>query len=229
MDTPTAAVSWRDRLGTLLSHNRSLIALEVVFLILLMVLPVPGRTIWLLLAGWLSLWLRRRSWRNVGLSRPARWRHTLLAGIAIGAIYQLFSIGIVVPLLYRLTDTAPDLSQFASLRGNLANLLLWLTLSWSLAAFGEEMAYRGYVLNRLADLFGNSQLGWAVGLGASALFFGLGHIYQGIAGVLETFVFGAFLACLYLVTKRNLWLPIIVHGVNDTIGFGLIFFGLYPS
>ncbi|MCI0398679.1 MAG: CPBP family intramembrane metalloprotease [Chloroflexi bacterium] len=163
-----------------------------------------------------------------GLRRPASWPRTLLAGIAIAGTYQFFSIGLLVPLLHRLTGAALDLSQFASLRGSLAYLALWPTVSWTLAAFAEEMAYRGYLLNRLADLFGNRRLAWGVGLVVSALFFGLSHIYQGITGVLETFVFGAVMAWLYLVTRRNLWLPIIVHGANDTIGFTLIFFGLYP-
>jgi membrane protease YdiL (CAAX protease family) len=192
------------------------------------VLPAQSATILLLLAGWLSLRLRRSGWQNVGMSRPVDWRRTLLAGTGIGALYQLFSIGILVPVLYRLTNTPLDLSQFASLRGNLTDLLLWLAISWSLAAFGEEMAYRGYLFNRLVDLLGNNRLGWGIGIVVSALLFGLGHIYQGITGVLETCVFGAVMACLYLATKRNLWLPIIVHGVNDTVGFVLIFSGLYP-
>lgn len=227
MEMNTSSTSLRDRFGLLLRDNRFVIALEVL-LVTLLVLSVRNVLFYLFFLGWLSLWLRRRGWKNIGLNRPANWRRTITAGIGFSLIYQLFSIGILVPLLYRLTNTTLDLSQFDPLRGNFAVLALWLIVSWTIAAFVEEMTYRGYVLNRLADLFGNNKFGWGFGVIISSVFFGLGHMYQGLAGVLETFVFGTVMACLYLADKRNLWLPIIFHGMVDTIGIMLIFLGLYP-
>ena len=53
-------------------------------------------------------------------------------------------------------------------------------------------------------------------------------MYQGVVGVTETFVFGTVAAYPYLVSKRTLWLPILFHGMNETIGILLIFLGLYP-
>jgi uncharacterized protein len=223
----TSSTSLRDRFGLLLRDNRFVIALEVL-LVTLLVLSVRNTLFYLFFLGWLSLWLRRRCWKSIGLSRPVNWRRTIAAGIGFSVLYQLFSIGILVPVLYRLTDTTLDLSQFDPLRGNFAILALWLIVSWTIAAFVEEMTYRGYVLNRLADLFGNNKLGWGFGVIISSVFFGLGHMYQGLAGVLETFVFGTVMACLYLADKRNLWLPIIFHGMVDTIGIMLIFLGLFP-
>lgn len=228
MEIQTSSTSWRDRFSVLLRDNRLVIAIEILLVILLVVLPLQSRVVFLLLLGWLSLWLRRSSWKNIGMNQPSNWLRTILAGFGISAIYQLFSIGILVPVLHRLTKTTLDLSQFDSLRGNFAILALWIIVSWTIAAFGEEMAYRGYVLNRLADLFGKNQFGWGIGVIISSVFFGLGHIYQGMVGVVETFVFGTVMACLYIASKRNLWLPIFFHGMNDTIGFLLIFFGLYP-
>jgi uncharacterized protein len=228
MEIQTPSPSMRDRFGTVLRDNCFVVAGEVLFVILLAVLRVPSKTIFLFLLGWLSLWLRRNSWKKIGMHPPANWWRTILAGFGISAIYQLFSIGILVPVLHRLTNTNLDLSQFDSLRGNFATLAILLIVSWTIAAFGEEMAYRGYVLNRLADLFGNSQFSWGIGVMISSVLFGLGHIYQGVVGVIETFVFGTVAACLYLASKRNLWLPILFHGMNDTIGILLIFLGLYP-
>jgi membrane protease YdiL (CAAX protease family) len=46
--------------------------------------------------------------------------------------------------------------------------------------------------------------------------------------VWETAVSGLIFAILYMASGRNLWLPIITHGMVDTIGFLLIFAGLYP-
>jgi membrane protease YdiL (CAAX protease family) len=228
MEFKTPSISLRDRLGVLLRDNRWVIAIEILLVMFLHVLPLQSRFILLLLFGWLSLWLRRSNWKNLGMGQPANWWRTISAGIVISILYQLFSISALVPILQRLTNTTLDLSLLESLPSNQANLALWLVVSWTIAAFGEEMAYRGYVLNRLADLFGKNQIGWGIAVIISSVFFGLGHFYQGVVGIVETFVFGIVAAGLYLASKRNLWLPILFHGMNDTIGFLLIFLGLYP-
>jgi membrane protease YdiL (CAAX protease family) len=36
-------------------------------------------------------------------------------------------------------------------------------------------------------------------------------------------VFGA----TYLATGRNTWMPLIAHGATDTIGAGMVHFGLF--
>jgi membrane protease YdiL (CAAX protease family) len=212
----------------MLRQRRSMIFLEITLIVLLIILRVPLVTILLFFLGWLSLWFRGISWMEIGLKRPENWGRLILIALALGTIYQVFSIWILTPILTKLTQTPIDLSHFDTLPGNLGVLAGWLLLSWGLAAFGEEMAFRGYLLNRLADLFGNHRWIWLAGLLGSAILFGLGHLYQGITGVLETFVFALFLGWLYLSSGRNLWYPIIVHGVANSIGFGLIFLGLYP-
>ena len=58
------------------------------------------------------------------------------------------------PLLARVTGSLPDVSQFAPLIGNTFFLVLSLVVSWTLAAFGEELVYRGYLMNRVVDLVG---------------------------------------------------------------------------
>ena len=225
MDNPTPSL--RERTSALLRNNRLAIAVELL-LVILLVASARNASILLLLIGWLSLWLRRSGWRAIGMNRPLSWRNTILTGIGIGVLYQLFSIFVLVPVLHRLTNTTLDLSSFESLRGNVAQLALWLAVSWTFAAFGEEMAYRGYLFNRLTDLLGDNKIGWGVGALITSILFGLGHAYQGLSGVLETFVTGVVMVLLYILSKRNLWLPIIVHGVIDTFGFLLIFFNLYP-
>lgn len=227
MANPPPSTPLRGRLGALL-HKPLVLGAELL-LAVLVVLTLNNAVIYLFLLGWLSLWLRRSGWKPIGLTRPAHWGKTLLAGIGLSLVYQLFSIGLLVPLLHRLTHTTLDLSQFDAVRGSVGNLLVWLVIVWVLAAFGEEMVYRGYLLNRLADLWGQTQFGWGASVLISSLLFGSVHLYQGLAGVVETFVFGMVLAALYTLTKRNLWLPIIFHGMVDTIGFLLIFLGLIPS
>jgi membrane protease YdiL (CAAX protease family) len=201
MDNPTPSL--RERTSALLRGNRLAIAVELL-LVILLVASVRNASILLLLIGWLSLWLRQSGWRGVGMNRPLSWRNTILTGIGIGVLYQLFSIFVLVPVLHRLTNTILDLSSFESLRGNVAQLALWLAVSWTFAAFGEELAYRGYLFNRLTDLLGNDKIGWGVGALITSILFGLGHAYQGLSGVLETFVFGIVMVLLYLLAKRRL-------------------------
>jgi membrane protease YdiL (CAAX protease family) len=59
--------------------------------------------------------------------------------------------------------------------------------------------------------------------------FGLSHFGQGITGVSENFIDGMILGALYLKSGCNLAVPIIAHGVTDTVDFLLIFFHRYPG
>lgn len=74
----------------------------------------------------------------------------------INLFLQLFDVDVVMPIMNRLTGTTIDYNGFASLQGNLGQLLLLLALSWTLAAIGEELAYRGYLRKVLGDLFGSN-------------------------------------------------------------------------
>lgn len=58
---------------------------------------------------------------------------------------------------------------------------------------------------------------------------GLSHFGQGITGVSENFIDGMILGALYLKFRRKLAVPIIAHGVTDTVDFLLIFFHSYPG
>jgi membrane protease YdiL (CAAX protease family) len=62
-----------------------------------------------------------------------------------------------------------------------------------------------------------------------SLLFGLGHFYQGPAGVIGSTVSGLLFGVLYLASGRNLWLPILAHGFSDTIGLALVYLGLAPG
>jgi membrane protease YdiL (CAAX protease family) len=182
----------------------------------------------LLLFGWLSLWLRGIGWRAVGLKRPARWRKTLLPGIAVGVVYQFFTSYVIEPLIGLLTGKPTDLSQFTPIQGNVFLLCFYLLMAGTFAAFGEELIYRGYLMNRVAEL-GASSTPWAVSLVVVSVVFGVAHWQQGITGVVINIFAGVIYGALYLASGRNLWLPIIAHGVYDTVGLLLIFRGTFVS
>ncbi len=188
-----------------------------------------SETPWLVLMGWLSLRRRGLGWSSVGLRRPRSWKTTIAMAIVAGIALQLLSEFVTEPLIERLTGETADLSSFHSLVGNLGATLGMLALVWMLAAFGEELAYRGYVLERAAALGHGSKSAYLVGMVLVSALFGLGHFYQGVAGVVGSTVSGLFFGALYLATSRNLWLPILAHGFSDTIGLALIYLGLVPE
>jgi membrane protease YdiL (CAAX protease family) len=215
-----------------LLEHRIIIAVELLVVVVLQVLQatrlISAALIYIFVIGWLSLWLRKSSWRQLGLSRPASWLRTIGIGAGVGLVYQAASIWLIAPLLQRITHESVNLSRVTPVINNLPLLIFWLAVTWTTAAFGEEMVYRGYLLNRVADLFTQRRTGWIIGLMISSALFGFGHVYQGITGIFETFLFGCVMAGLYLTGRCNLWLLIIAHGVYDTAAFILIFLGLYP-
>jgi membrane protease YdiL (CAAX protease family) len=188
-----------------------------------------SKTPWLLLLGWISLWVRKVGWRGVGMKVYKSWKVTLALGIAAGVALEIIELFITQPILVKWLGKQPDLDIFLALRGNVKWTLLALLGAWTLAAFGEEMVYRGYLMNRVADLFNRTRGAWIVSLIVVHLGFGLAHAYQGITGVIDEGLMGLLLGLIYLRTGRNLAVPIVAHGVSDSIDFLLIFLGKYPG
>jgi membrane protease YdiL (CAAX protease family) len=184
---------------------------------------------YLFLLGWLSLRLRGMRWRDVGLGLYEGWGRSLLIGILSGVGIEMMELFCTQPLLAHLTGQMPDLSAFDRVTGNVKWLMMSLAFTWTLFAFGEEFIFRGYLINRIADLVGRTRSGWSVALVLASAIFGLSHFMQGITGVSENLIDGVILGGLYLKCGRKLAVPIIAHGVTDTVDFLLIFFHHYPG
>jgi membrane protease YdiL (CAAX protease family) len=129
-----------------------------------------------------------------------------------------------MPILNRFTGTTIDYSGFAHLKGNLGQLILFLAFSWTVAAFGEEMVYRGYFPKLLGNLFGSSLPGVLLAAGISSLLFGLAHIEQGLTGVVVTTLDALFFSWLKQKFGNNLWATILTHGFYNSIGLIIFYF-----
>ena len=108
-------------------------------------------------------------------------------------------------------------------------LAVALGLTWSLAAFGEELVWRGYILNRIAEVLGPGRARLSIAVILSSALFGFAHYDQGITGITENVIDGALLSFIYLASGRYLWLPILAHGVTDTVDCLLLYSGHYPT
>jgi CAAX protease family protein len=188
-----------------------------------------SKTPFLLVFGWLSLRLRGIRWRQIGLSRCRSWKTTLALGFTAGLAMEALQLFVSQPLLVMWLGKQPDLDEFRALTGNLQLTLIFIALAWTLAAFGEEMVYRGYLMNRVVDLMPDGRHAWVVSLIAVHVAFGIAHVYQGVTGAIDEGFMGLLLGLIYLRTGRNLAVPIVAHGVQDTVDFLLVFLGKYPG
>ena len=119
-----------------------------------------------------------------------------MLGVAVGM--SLLNIALLMPIANHVSGGHQDLSGFADLQGNLALLALYLVLGWTLAAFVEELAFRGYLLTRTTDLLGDSRTGVVVALAFSAVLFATLHTEQGVVGA----VIAGFDALVYGVLRH---------------------------
>jgi membrane protease YdiL (CAAX protease family) len=176
----------------------------------------------------LALRLRGQSWKAVGLNRPGAWRQTWIISLAgAGLLYGL--VRLLKEPLTRLTGRPLDISLFEALRGDPVALLGGLLVVWCIAAFGEEMVFRGYMLNRIAQVLRGSKPGWTAAVGISSLIFGLGHIYQGPTGMILSGMAGLVYCGAYLMDGRRLWAPVLIHGLYDTGAFLILYLNLDRS
>jgi membrane protease YdiL (CAAX protease family) len=225
-ETAGAGGSWRD--------NKWLALVEFLLIGLIFYadhrkwIPI-SKTPELLLLGWISLRVRRLRWRDVGLTRYRSWPTTVAIGVVLGALLETVQLLVTQPILSKLLGRQPDLELFRMLAGNLKMTLLFIALAWTLAAFGEEMVWRGYLMNRVADVLGRSKRRWMLSLVIVSMVFGFAHEYQGLTGWMEEGLAGLALGLMYLGTGNNLAVPIVAHGVCDTIDMVLIFFGKMPG
>jgi uncharacterized protein len=215
-------------------QSKWLILVELLVVILIFVADalhfIPlSKTPFLLAFGWISLRMRKLRWRDVGLSLYRSWPITLVAGVGVGLLLEAFQLFVSQPILVRILRKQPDLELFRVLHGNVKWTLLAIAGAWTLAAFGEEMVYRGYLMNRVADLMKQTRWAWVVSLIVVHVGFGMAHAYQGITGIIDEGLAGFLFGVVYLRNGRNLAVPIIAHGIGDTIDFLLIFAGKYPG
>lgn len=177
-----------------------------------------------------TLWLinhRGNGLRNLGVKRPEKVLKTIglgfglmLLGIIVAGAAQEFLIS-----LPGITLPESDLSRFSNLEGNLPVLFFWLVTIWTTVAFGEELIWRAFLLDRLGTLFGNGVLQNGVVVLLSAALFGLAHFYQGTMGMITAGILGGLYVLAYRKLGRNLWVVVIAHGLTDTLSIISIYSG----
>ncbi|MFZ1007076.1 MAG: CPBP family intramembrane glutamic endopeptidase [Candidatus Sulfotelmatobacter sp.] len=188
---------------------------------------VPNEVPILFALGLISMRLRSGSWTAMGLRWPASWRRTVMIALTAAAVRLLLGALVIDPVTAHLWPPQNLPSGADQIAGHGMVALRWLLLIWTFAAFGEEIGYRGYLINRAADAGGRSKAAYWVGVLIISVLFGYGHYYKGSAGIIDSGMAGLILGATYILSGRNLWACILAHGFIDTFGVVCLFFGWY--
>ena len=131
----------------------------------------------------------------------------LFLGFAFVIVSNIILVG--VSLVMKGVGVLPQKDISFLMPQSATEKLLWIFMSFS-AAVSEEVSFRGYLLTKLNLWIKNI---WIIAI-LSSFAFGMGHIYQGVGGVILTSLYGFFFAMLFL-WKRTLAPCIFAHFIQD--------------
>lgn len=167
----------------------------------------------------LAVRLDGEKWTDIGLGAPdpAARLHPMLrallnAGIVAGflvtasgvlsaTLFAMHRLGLNYDpqgFRYLIPETAPE-------------RMIWIFTAFT-AGFCEETMFRGFAIWKLRTVTGNF---WGAAV-ISSVFFGFGHLYQGLAGIVLTGTYGMLFAVLYL-WRKQLKPGIYAHFINDAV------------
>jgi len=173
------------------------------------------------------LYSRGTDWRDLGFRRPEHLGQALRWSLGLFLVDMLVLPVIVDTVSNALGLPPQQLGAFATLKGNTFEyLVLLLPVSWGIAAFGEELLYRGFIYRRLTDVIGQTSWASTISLLGQTALFALGHAYLGPRGMLNAGALGSVAGLAYLACGRNLWPLIIAHGLVDTVGMTALYLGV---
>lgn len=121
-------------------------------------------------------------------------------------------------LLDQLLGDTRDLTRFTDVSGSPTELAKLMALSWTFAAFGEELAFRILLMRGIAFALGDSRWAFGIALVVQAIVFGLVHAYQGPAGIVGTTIDALIFGGLTLAARGSIWPAAIAHGSSNSIG-----------
>lgn len=147
--------------------------------------------------------------------KPARWGKQAFVGFLWGIVtFALINIAlnpVMKTLFPQEVDTGPGImAHFA----DPAYLWLWIVASLVGGGFVEELQ-RVFILTRFEKWLGSRFVIWILLL--DAIVFGIGHLYQGMAGAVSTGLTGIIFGLIYL-RKRSFIEAFAAHATFDIVG-----------
>lgn len=149
----------------------------------------------------------------------------VIALAVLGVIVLQLSSSLLTPLWEHIFGSGRDLTRFSEVTGSVAALVQLLALSWTVAALGEELAFRILLMRGIAHALGDDRKAFAIALLLQAFVFGLIHSYQGPAGIVSSAINGLIYGGLTLAARGSIWPAAFAHGLNNTIGIMEVYAG----
>lgn len=143
-------------------------------------------------------------------------RKDIMIGIGLAAIYTAIQFLIVIPLTGG-AEREDIVVESTRIGTSLISLSGFVVLAWT-GVFYEEFLFRGLIFRTISESLGNSRIGLVITVLLTAGIFSLLHGYQGVAGMIDTGLFGGLgLTLLYLWRGRRLAAPIVLHALWNMI------------
>jgi len=140
---------------------------------------LPNEVPILFVAFWISTRVRCGTWKPAALQRPQSWWKTALMALVAALVLQVGSELLVQPLASHFWPRPARVSSLLEAEAmGWPRALATLAVVWGFAAFGEEIGYRGYLLERIAHLGNRSRLAYVAAVALVAVLFGFGHFYK---------------------------------------------------
>jgi membrane protease YdiL (CAAX protease family) len=154
---------------------------------------------------------RGGSLADLGFKQPERWAIVFYQAAAV--LVAFVAVQTLVPLLISLFMTVPepDMSKYGDMSGDLRAAITMALILVLTASIPEEIIYRGFLIGRLSDIFGQTPRGAIMTVGVQSLIFGSIHYQWGIGGVIMTLLMGLVWGTAYLMCGRNIWVVIFAH------------------
>lgn len=206
------------------SKKRMLLFIELLFLLALPILNLNILYILLVLIITLTTkYLIKEKFTDYGFYKPVT--RLVLVAIAIGILYGLVDNIYIEPLISKITQKEVDLGDYAKVKGNLLGYIGLLSLGWVVGGLFEEYFFRGYLFNRIRQFIKNPFIYKFTAIALTSIVFAFAHNYQGITGILGTFLFSLIIGIFYFQFQKNIWYLVLIHGFYDSVGITMLYLG----
>ena len=231
----------KTRLGELLQTNTyvkicEILSLFVVsFAIIKLLEPIvkdnlllKQGSVWLaniamLIVVWIGLKLRGEGWKHFGLTCNSisfkKAGKTFLLSLLVLVLAMVgFILGsIIMANITGIPEGSANMSSYDYLKDNIGMLILTLCGVYIVSSFGEEVIYRGFLINRISEIGKNSKKAIWIAVILSSIIFGFVHYDWGPMGIVQTAFMGLALGICYIKLKKRLWILVLAHAYMDTI------------
>jgi uncharacterized protein len=152
--------------------------------------------------------LRGESWRDFGLTfNSISWKQGLKVFLISLLVFALaltaFIIGSITIANITGIPEGADMSRYDYLKDNMGMHLLTLGGVYIVASFGEDVIYRGFLINRISQFGVDSKKARVIAVFLSSIVFGLVHYEWGPMGIVQTGFMGLALGICYIKLKRD--------------------------